>query len=183
MDPSQVLIRTAKGQEELRTKAFNLSPQQRRLLIEIDEQATVGETLTRIAALGDDIADRLDELLAGGFLALRQSAFATGAYTIDDWLLLEDEAQPPEDMAPAGVSPHHHAEFNLDKAKGFARFVVLGALGPVAARRIQRIEAATNVQELRVELDDLREQLPQLLSKRQAKQVWEQLEPLMLSIR
>ena len=36
--------------------------------------------------------------------------------------------------------------------------------------------------ELRAELDELRDVLPKLMPKRQAEQVWKQLEPLMLSI-
>jgi hypothetical protein len=183
MDRSQVLFRTAKGQEEIRSKAFNLSPWQRRLLIEVDEQSTLGETLTRIAALGDDSESQLEALLADGFLALRASPVEAAAYSIEDWSLLPDDLQNPEDTAPAGVPVHHHATFNLDKAKGFARFVVLGALGPVGSHRVERIDAAKDVHELRAELDELRDLLPQLLSKRQAKEVWEQLEPLMLSVR
>ena len=183
MDPSQVLIRTAKGQEEIRTKAFDLPSHLRRLLIEVDEQSTVGETLTRLTGSEEDIRSQLDALLADGFIALRHSAIETGGYSLDDWQLVAEEYGTPEDTAPAGVPIHHHAAFNLDKAKGFARFVILGALGPVAYRRVERIDAAKDVHELRAELDELRDALPQLLSNRQSKQVWEQLEPLMLSIR
>jgi hypothetical protein len=183
MDPNQVIIRTAKGQEELRARSYNLSPHQHRLLIEVDERATLGETLSRLSQLGDGIEAEIDGLLANGFLALRRSACETAAYTMDDWETASEELGTPEDAAPAGVAIHHHAEFNLDKAKGFARFVVLGALGPAGSHRIERIESAQDVHELRAQLDELRDLLPQLLSKRQAKQVWEQLEPLMLSIR
>ena len=183
MDPSQVLIRTVKGQEEIRTKTFNLPHLLRRVLIEVDEHSTVGETLARLAPLGEDIQPQLDALLADGFIALRPTAIETGGYSFDDWQLVAEEYGAPDDTAPAGVAIHHHAEFNLVKAKGFARFVLLGALGPAAYRRVERIDAANDVHELRAELDDLRDMLPHLLSKRQAKQVWEQLEPLMLSIR
>jgi hypothetical protein len=183
MDPSQVLIRTAKGQEEIRTKAFGLPPPLRRLLIEVDEQSTLGETLARLTALGDDIQSQLDALLADGFIALRHTAIEMGGYSFDDWQQVAEEYGTPEDTAPAGVAIHHHAPFNLEKAKGFARFVLLGALGPAAYRRVERIDAAKDVHELRTELDELRDMLPHLLSKRKAKEVWEQLEPLMLSVR
>lgn len=183
MDPSQLLIRTAKGQEEIRTKAFNIPSHLRRLLIEVDEHSTVGETLTRLAALGDDVQSQLDALLAEGFIALQHSAIETGGYNLDDWEQVAEEYGTPDDTAPAGVPVHHHAQFNLEKAKGFARFVLLGALGPAAYRRVERIDAAKDVHELRGELDELRDMLPHLLSKRQAQEVWEQLEPLMLSVR
>lgn len=155
MDTSRVLVKTAKGQEEIRTKAHKLSPRLRRLLILVDGRSTVGETLARLAVLGDGLADQLETLLREGFLA-------------------------PLDGTTGALAPQ--APFNLDKAKGFARYVLLGSLGPVGARRVERIDAATSAGELRAELDDLREVLPKLLPKRQAKQVWDQLEPLMLSL-
>ena len=74
------------------------------------------------------------------------------------------------------------AEFNLDKAKGFIRFTLLGVMGPTAARRIERIDATTTPEELRVELDGIHDMLPKVLSKRQAEQAWRQLEPIMQSL-
>lgn len=157
MDRNQVLIKTPKGQEEIRTKAFKLSARLRRLLIMVDGHSTAEQTLSRFAALGDDTEILLESLIADGFLA-------------------------PRDGAPRSAAIDQQAEFNLDKAKGFARYVVLGSLGPVGARRVERIDASKSAGELRAELDDLREILPKLLPKRQAKEVWEQLEPLMLSL-
>ena len=163
MDHSQVLIKTTKGQEEIRTKAFKLSARLRRLLIMVDGHSTVGATLSRLASLGDDTESLLDSLVADGFLAPRYAATPGTAPS----------------AVPAFISQE---EFNLEKAKGFARYVVLGSLGPVGARRVERIDAAKSAGELRAELDDLREILPKLLPKRQAKEVWDQLEPLMLSM-
>ncbi|WP_295388894.1 hypothetical protein [uncultured Thiodictyon sp.] len=158
-----MLIKTAKGQDEIRTKANKLSMRSRRFLILVDGQSTVGDLLTRLAVLGDDIEALLEDLVADGFLAPR------------------DTLPPPRAAAPAAQAPSLPTEFNLDKAKGFARYIVLGNLGPLGGRRAERIEAARSAGELRVELDELREQLPKLLPKRQAKQVWDQLEPLILS--
>ena len=157
MDCRQVLIKTAKGQEEIRTKAFKLSPRLRRFLILVDGHSRVEEFLARYGVLGDDIEAQLDALVADGFLAPRNAA--------------DNVVEIPQG-----------AQFNLEKAKGFARFIVLGSLGPAGARRAERIEAAKTPGELRVELDELREALPRLLSKRIAKAVWEQLEPLILSL-
>jgi hypothetical protein len=154
---SQVLIITAKGKEEIRTQAHELAPRLRRTLILVDGRSTVDETLVRLAVLGDDIEHQLETLLLGGFLAPRDAPLAA-------WAM------------PNGT------EFNLDKAKGFARFVILGSLGPVGARRVERIEATKSPGELRAELDELRAVLPKLLPRGQATQVWEQLEPLMVSL-
>lgn len=183
MDHHQVLIRTAKGQEEIRSKAYGLSPGERHLLILLDGHHTVGEILAQHAEIKDEVVSQLDTLLADGFLAPHESAFETGAYSIDDWDLLDYEHSGPLDAAPAGVPIPQEDQFNLEKGKGFARFVVLGALGAAGANRIERIDAAQSVGELRAELDDLRDALPSLLSQRQAKEVWHQLEPLMLPVR
>jgi hypothetical protein len=70
----------------------------------------------------------------------------------------------------------------MEKAKGFIRFVLLGAMGPSAERRINRIEATTTPEELRVELDAIHDMLPKILSKKDAHQAWRQLEPIMVSL-
>lgn len=182
MDPSHVLIRTAKGQEEILTRAYNLSPHLRRVLIEVDEHCTVGATLARLAAEGGDAMQELEALLAADFVALRHSPCEMAGYSLEEWCEFTDEYGSPQDAAPAGVAIRHHARFNLEKAKGFARFVLLGTLGPVASHHIERIDAAGDVHELRAELDALRDCLPALLSKGQARDLWAQLEPLMRSV-
>ncbi|MCB1777326.1 MAG: hypothetical protein KDI50_07810 [Candidatus Competibacteraceae bacterium] len=73
-------------------------------------------------------------------------------------------------------------QFNLDKAKHLIRFTLLGAMGPSAERRIERVEAAATPEALRAELEAIYIMLPKVLSKRQAEQVWKQFEPIMLSI-
>ena len=94
----------------------------------------------------------------------------------------------PSTPAPNTPAPNAPAsgpalpEFNLDKAKGFIRFTLLGAMGPTAGRRIERIDATTTPEQLRAELDGIHDMLPKVLSKRQAEQTWRQLEPIMLSI-
>lgn len=55
-------------------------------------------------------------------------------------------------------------------------------MGPTAVRRIERIEAATTPEQIRAELDAIRDMLPKVISKRQAEQVWRQLEPIMVSL-
>jgi hypothetical protein len=88
----------------------------------------------------------------------------------------------PTIPAPGAVPPPAPPEFNLDKAKGVIRFTLLGAMGPTASRRIERVDATTTPEALRLELDGIRDMLPKVLSKRQAEQTWRQLEPIMQSI-
>ena len=181
MDHSQVLIKTAKGKEEVRSKAFNLSPSLRRLLLLVDGQSTVAATLSRLAALGDDVETELDALLAEGFVAPQESRADLDSESMHDCQGRGEQAPALQDVSPPRVTPAPPLRFNLDKAKGFARFIVLGYLGPAGAHRVERIDAARSAEELRAELRDLRDILPKLLQKRQAKRVWDQLEPLMLS--
>lgn len=70
----------------------------------------------------------------------------------------------------------------MKKAKEFIRFILLGTMGPTAERRINRIEATTTPEALRVELDAIHDMLPKVLSKQEAQRAWRQLEPLMVSI-
>lgn len=110
--------------------------------------------------------------------------------SLDRWLANRaSSATPPPPSPPApstsvpgAVPPPTLAEFNLDKAKGVIRFTLLGAMGPTASRRIERVDATTTPEALRLELDGIRDMLPKVLSKRQAEQTWRQLEPIMQSI-
>ena len=113
--------------------------------------------------------------------------------SLERWLTNRANPSPPPSL-PASTSPapgtatpgtastSAPAEFNLDKAKAVIRFTLLGAMGPTASRRIERVDATTTPAALRLELDGIRDMLPKVLSKRQAEQTWRQLEPIMLSI-
>ena len=182
MHRHQVLVRTDKGQDEVRTLVSTLPPVQRRLLILIDEHATVDETLRRLVVLDEDIETHLQTLLAEGFLAPRPAVCEACGLTADQWELFAAGLLDPWEVHPAGDLAHEEPTFNLAKAKDFARVTVLESLCPVDARHIERIEAAQTVGELRMELDALRESLPKLLPHHQAKEVWAQLEPLMLPL-
>ncbi len=109
--------------------------------------------------------------------------------SLDRWLANRaSSATPPPsppapvDPTPRAVPPPAPAEFNLDKAKDVIRRTLLEAMGPTAIRRVERIDGATTVEKLRVELDGIHDMLPKVLSKRQAEQVWRQLEPIMQSL-
>ncbi|TCO80233.1 hypothetical protein EV699_1159 [Plasticicumulans lactativorans] len=154
MAPTDVYIKTDKGLAEILGRTHGLAVRLRRILIMVDGRASVAEMVARLARLGD-IAGALQELAARGFIVLREPSRAVA------------------DTA---------AGFDLDQAKGFARYVLLGALGPVAARRVERIDAVASAAALQAELEALRGLLPQLVGRREAERVWRQLEPLLLSL-
>lgn len=155
MAPTDVYIKTDKGLAEILGRTHGLAVRLRRILIMVDGRASVAEMVARLARLGD-IAGALQELATRGFIAPRE--------------------------APRTVAADTAAGFDLDQAKGFARYVLLGALGPVAARRVERIDAVASATALQAELEALRGLLPQLVGRREAERVWRQLEPLLLSL-
>jgi len=200
MEFQQVYIKTAKGQEEIQKRLYKLPASLRRLLIMVDGRSTAAEMIERLTSMGD-IATALSELEAGGFIAslfpankpppapvltpatkplpatdapqsermLLQNIWETG-----DWM----SPSQPGASSTAGGTPQ--PRFNLDKAKSFIRTLLLATMGPGAGHWIDRVEATKSVEELRVELDAIREMLPKVLSKRQAEQTWKQLEPILL---
>ncbi|HRX71655.1 MAG TPA: hypothetical protein P5329_10860 [Candidatus Competibacteraceae bacterium] len=166
-------IKTVKGQEEIQNRTHKLPVNLRKLLIMVNGRSTAREMIERLTSLGD-MTLAFAELEAGGFITFHTSptpltAVASGSAdrVLPDLSLTGEVAEP---------------RFNLDKAKSFTRSILLGAIGPSAGRRIERVEATTTAEELRVELEAIYEMLPKVLSKRQAEQTWKQLEPIMLSI-
>ncbi|HEX9178931.1 MAG TPA: hypothetical protein VF859_00935 [Burkholderiales bacterium] len=72
MDMAAVYAKTAKGQEEISTRAWKLPQKQRLVLILVDGKLTVGQHQEKACPLGDVVA-LLEELERGGFIA-RQGA-------------------------------------------------------------------------------------------------------------
>lgn len=197
MKLQQVYLKTAKGQEEIQKRCNKLPASLRKLLIMVDGHSTAEQMIERLASMGD-VTAALDTLEGGGFIApllpppqkTSQAPVPTPALPThamlpaddpkSERMLLHDIWDTEDSGALLPGSGGAQPAFNLDKAKGFVRCTLLAAIGVPAARRIDRIEATTSVEELRVELDAVHEVLPQLLPKRQAEQVWKQLEPLML---
>jgi hypothetical protein len=160
---NRIPVKTDKGLQEIERRTYGLPSQLRQILIMINGRSTVAELLKKLVGFGD-IESILLQLELDGFIkALDQGAIK-------------------QDAAVNSPASTHQAEFNLEKAKGVIRFVLLGAMGPTAERRVNRIEATTTVEELRVELDAIHDILPKILSKREAQQAWHQLEPIMMSI-
>jgi len=67
MDPSHILVKTRKGQEEIKTRAFNLSQPVRMLLIMIDGAASMASFRQKTAQL-PQAEENLNWLLAQGFV-------------------------------------------------------------------------------------------------------------------
>lgn len=159
MEHNQIYIKTAKGLEEIQNRTYKLPAHLRRLLIMVDGHSTAAEMIARLTSLGD-VELALDQLSIGGFIAL---------------------SAPPSAMSDPASQPVQ-PEFSLDYAKIQIHAVLRGAMGPMAEHRIECVEAVATLDQLRVELDVLRDLLPKVLSKAQAEQTWQQLEPIMLPL-
>ncbi len=195
MFPNQVPIKTTKGLQEVGSRTYGLSPAMRRILIMVNGHATVAELVKKLTGFGD-IETILAQLEIDGFIApnpafkpspeTSQRPVETSRRPVETSQRPIDTPQQPASapqrpttpLPPLGPQP----EFNMEKAKGFIRFILLGAMGPSAERRINRIEATTTPEELRVELDAIHDMLPKILSKKDAQQAWHQLEPIMASL-
>ena len=175
MQRNQVPLKTAKGLQEIEQRAHGLPVERRQLLIMVNGRSTVAELAAKLMKFGE-IEPMLAQLEADGFIA-PDPKFAPAP----------EKPQKPAAASAGSGQPHRFeafdpSEFNLESAKGFVRFILLGTLGPTAERRINRIEATTTVEELRLELDGVRDMLPKVLSRQEAQRAWRQLEPLMVSI-
>ena len=212
MELNQVYFKTSKGLEEIQNRTYKLAASLRRLLIMVDGRSTAAEMIQRLTTLGDVAIAlgelEAGGFIASGASASSQSGMPlpnpvavrpitppastrttqtsrpviNGTPTLSEGAIMQDIWEDiwggETSAAPSPVQP----TFNLDKAKSFVRFTLLGAMGPAAGRRVERIEATQSAEDLRVELDAIRDMLPKVLSKRQAELIWRQLEPIMLSL-
>ncbi|MBL8250159.1 MAG: hypothetical protein JNK31_00665 [Candidatus Competibacter sp.] len=188
MHQNQVPLKTIKGLQEIETRSHHLPAELRRILIMVDGHSTVTEMTKKLVSFGN-IQQLLTQLEHGDFIISRPdpdppSQKSQRPFSSDP--LSKKSQRPPESSAASSsrsdLADATHAEFNLDKAKGFIRYILFGAMGPTAERRINRVEATGTPEELRLELDAIRDMLPKVLSKQEAHQAWRQLEPIMLSI-
>lgn len=197
MNPNQTPIKTTKGLQEIGNRTFNLPTEMRRVLIMINGRSTVEELRKKLVGFGE-IDSILVQLEIDGLIAPNPAAnpppeisqrptveISRRPHELSQRPVAKDSRRPAETsqrQTPALIPVDSQAEFNMEKAKGFVRFVLFGAMGPSAERRINRIEATTTPEELRVELDAIHDMLPKVLSKKEAQQAWRQLEPIMISL-
>jgi hypothetical protein len=67
MDPQSVPSKTAKGKEEIETRAHKLDQRQRMLLITINGKLSAAELVAQFSKTGD-VGPMLDQLLRDGFI-------------------------------------------------------------------------------------------------------------------
>lgn len=165
MHCNQIPIKTIKGQQEIKTRSHRMPIELRRILIMVDGHSTISQLVKKLTGFGE-IDKLLAQLEADGF--------------IGPWPDSPSAAETSQ--RPATTTDPFPPAFNMEKAKGFIRHILFGAMGPSAERRINCIDATTSLEQLRIELDAIHDMLPKVLSRHQAEQTWRQLEPIMLSL-
>jgi hypothetical protein len=152
MNLNAVLVKTAKGQEEIDTRKHKLDMRMRALLIMVNGKATAGELQLKFGQM-DDITARLDKLIADGFVAPASgSAAAAGAGVPAGTAALGAAASPK----------------NFEAARAQLSRMLSDALGPPAESICIKIEECDSSQELKDFLDTRREMLDSALGRKGA---------------
>jgi len=159
MDKSAVLVKTAKGAEEIKSRAQGLAARLRSVLIMVDGNSTVADYMARFGAI-PDIEGTLQMLLEQGFVEARASSVTAPPPAA---------AQPPAPQAPG--TPEPLPESRKDAVGELSR-ALLDSMGPDADTFTGMIERART----RVEFVEAAERCARVLdslgARGKAKAVW-----------
>jgi hypothetical protein len=142
MNLNAILVKTAKGQEEIDTRKHKLDMRMRALLIMVNGKSTGGELQLKFGQM-DDITARLDKLIAAGFVAPASGSAAA---------------------AGAGAAPSE----NFEAARAQLSRMLSDALGPPGDSICIKLEECGSAQEIKDFLDTRREMLDSALGRRGA---------------
>lgn len=132
---ASIYIKTAKGTEEVATRAHRLTPRQRSLLILVNGQRSDTELHQ---ALGDALDETLATLLQGGFV--ERSATTAPAPAA---------APPARAAAPAPKPAADDAATRLRKRQAANALIdVVGPMGEALAMRMERAASAAELDAL-----------------------------------
>jgi len=163
MDNSAVLVKTAKGAEEVKSRAHGLAARLRSVLIMVDGNSSVADYMARFGAI-PDIAGTLQMLLEQGFVEARAASI-----TAPPPAAPPAAAQPPASQAPA--MPEPLPESRKDAVGELSR-ALLDSMGPDADAFTGLIERART----HVEFVDAAERCARVLdslgTRGKAKAVW-----------
>ena len=130
MDASAVLAKTAKGVEELASRAHGLPQRLRSLLIMVDGNSTAGDLVAKFSGIAG-VETSLEALVEQGFVEIRGTRAAAPA------------------AAPAGAAAPSAPAVTETRAQALAKLTRLlhDALGPDADPLTSRLEAARSLAE------------------------------------
>lgn len=155
IQPQAAYRKTAKGEEEIRKRAYFLSSRSRSVLIMAGGGITGADLLTKANALGDG-ATIVGELIKEGFIEV-----APG--------LAEGIPAPPASEA-AAASPRFE-EVHKEAAR-FASRYLHDILGPEADDMSRQIESCRDATVLAAQLEKCRDALRQFSGEKKAEEFW-----------
>jgi hypothetical protein len=164
MDVNAIYVKTEKGEEEIRSRAYKLAQRLRTILIMVDGTTTGGGLAQKAKTLGvpDDF---MEQLLEGGFVAPRTT---------------ESRAQSPAAAEAAPFVPMGAEELtNFIAVQKFMNATVSDALGFRGLPMVLKIERASSREELRALVEELTEKLNKALGPLRAKGIVDQLHGLL----
>lgn len=153
MDMTAVYAKTAKGQEEISTRAWKLPQKQRLVLILVDGKLTVAQHQEKAGSLGD-VASLIEELERAGFIARHGAAPAAAASAPTP------AVSPPAAPAPGGL-PVKEMTRNLNR-------VIHDYLGPDGDMFTERIEKCRTREEVLSYYGSVQVAFREILGKRRA---------------
>jgi hypothetical protein len=159
MDKAAVLAKTAKGAEEIKSRAHGLAQKMRSLLIMVDGASTAGDILARFGGI-PDVEAGLEALVAQGFVELRGGG-APAAPAPAAPAPATTAARPPAAAPPAPPQTRREALSALTR-------VLHDAIGPDADMLTVRLEKAKTRAEFVAAVERCNETLEALAGKARA---------------
>ena len=176
MDRKVIYRKTAKGQEEMATRAHHLPSRERSILVLVDGKRTGEELIDKSRHFGDG-EGYLDRLIATGFVeAITETPNVIPAPSIPPDLSLTTRTQPSRAATGAARSTQTTQSISantLTDTINFARHFLLRALGPDADELAARIESSRNLKDLTQTLTKGRDALAALVGRRKAEEFWQ----------
>jgi len=163
MDVNAIYVKTEKGEEEIRSRAYKL-PQRLRVILIMVDGSTTGSGLAQKAKTLGLSEDFMEHLLEGGFVAPRTT---------------ESPAQSPVDAAAAFVPMGVDELTNFIAVQKFMNATVSDALGFRGLPMVLKIERASSRAELRALVDELTEKLNKAIGPLRATGIVDQLRGLL----
>ncbi len=164
MNPHITYKKTAKGLEEMATRAHRLAARERSILVLVDGRSTGAELIAKGRSFGDSEAF-LNRLLEAGFI---EPAGGGASSVPGSQALPERVPTSPGNAIPAAPSPT-----SLREAINFARHFLFETLGPDADTLASRIESARNGVELTAALEKGRDAIAAIAGRRKSELYWE----------
>ena len=143
MDLQTIYVKTAKGQEEVATRAFQLPSRVRTLLVMVDGKTDTAQLLANTATLGDSTVF-FTMLVEGGFI---QPAAASAP--------VQTVKPPPKDLVRA------------------VSWMVTDIMGPGGDSLTLRLEKAASLEEFAKQVEQCRSVIENAVGKKKGDMFWE----------